>query len=165
MKVLTAPVDLSGPRPWVFLAGGITACPEWQADIIDLLHSSQKGTLLNPRRKDFPIDDPSAAEEQIRWEYHALEEADIFSMWFCNAPSDQPICMYELGRHLAVRAASECVLGVESGYRRETDVRIQAELARPLLSISSTLLEHAAKIQLAARENGPCSPASDHEVS
>ena len=34
-------------------------------------------TVLNPRRKNFPIDDPKAAREQIVWKYHALRDANV----------------------------------------------------------------------------------------
>ena len=102
MKVITALEDVEGPRPYVFLAGGITNCPEWQVEVIDKLKDFSKGTLLNPRRKNFPINDPNASREQIEWEFNAISNCDIFSMWFCKGESDQPICMYELGRNLTL---------------------------------------------------------------
>jgi hypothetical protein len=114
------------PRPWVFLAGGICNCPDWQAEIVKLLSDLDDGTLLNPRRKNFPIHDPGAARKQITWEFNAIKKADIFSMWFCAGPSDQPICMFELGANLW-RFTPICI-GIEPGYRREQDVRIQMEL-------------------------------------
>ena len=66
-----------------------------------------------------------------------LEQADIFTMWFANAPnSDQPICFYELGRNLAVSEIRRneygshrpCVVGCEAGWKRERDVIIQSRL-------------------------------------
>ena len=57
-------------------------------------------------------------------------------MYFCNNDSDQPICMYELGRNivrLQNRFPSDwekrIVISVEAGYRRQADVLIQTELA------------------------------------
>ena len=35
-----------------FIAGGITNCPDWQADIVEMLKDTDL-TLLNPRRADF----------------------------------------------------------------------------------------------------------------
>ena len=55
----------------VFLAGGITGCPDWQSDIVKMLSDTDL-TLLNPRRADFPIGDPDAAFDQIQWEHNAL---------------------------------------------------------------------------------------------
>ena len=36
----------------------------------------------NPRRKDFPINDPIASEEQITWEFEHLKNSDIIIFWF-----------------------------------------------------------------------------------
>ena len=46
----------------LFLAGGITNCELWQNDIIKLLKDKEELTIYNPRRKNFPINDPSAAK-------------------------------------------------------------------------------------------------------
>ena len=144
MKIMTAVESLSKiERPAVFLAGGITNCPEWQDYVIEKLKDLEIGTLLNPRRKNFPIHDPNASKEQITWEFRALERADIFSMWFSNAPSDQPICFYELGRHLAIKESlmdfDTIVIGVEKGFKREQDVHIQTGLVCPTIPIYDNL--------------------------
>jgi len=132
MDVITAPEKIPGnvSRPTVFLAGGITNCPNWQREIIEMLKDVQ-GTILNPRRENFPVGDPNSAVEQITWEFNAIEMCDIFSIWFCAGPSDQPICMYELGRNLLKRedCPDQVLIGIEPGYKREMDVRIQADLA------------------------------------
>lgn len=152
MKVITAVEPIEMGYPSVFLAGGITNCPEWQDVVIKKLVGRKQGTLLNPRRKNFPIDDPNAAKEQIMWEFEALTAVDIFSMWFSNAPSDQPICMYELGRYLVLKAIygdlDRVAIGIETGYKRESDVRIQTELIDTRLAtrISSSLEEHVVRI-------------------
>ena len=117
------------------------------------------GVLMNPRRANFPIHDPNAAKEQISWEFSCLSRADVISMWFCNCPSDQPICFYELGRHLALRRAfgeivNEVVIGVEKGFKRSQDVYIQTELVSPKLAlrISDNLEQHAKNILGAMRK-------------
>ena len=141
--------------PTVFLAGGITNCPDWQKETISLL-ADELITILNPRRKNFPIHDPNAAKEQIEWEFHALNNANIFSMWFCNANSDQPICMYELGRHLALHSNNldAVVIGIEPGYRRAQDVFIQSGLIDSSipLRISDNLQDHATNIKEAVKK-------------
>lgn len=136
MQVITAPEPIPPEGiPAVFLAGGVTNCPLWQDEIIEILDRKSRERemedfiVLNPRRKNFPIHDPNAAKEQITWEFRAIERAEVFSMWFCNSPSDQPICMYELGRNLVCKLW--VCIGIEPGYRRENDVRIQTKLARP----------------------------------
>lgn len=140
MRVITAPEyyepydkDIS-----VFLAGGITNCHDWQSEVIKNLNVNNPSSLIvfNPRRKNFPIEDKSAAYTQIKWEYEMLERCDIFSMYFSSGDSDQPICMYELGRNILrmqMRHPADwqdrIVISVEYDYRRKQDVLIQTELA------------------------------------
>lgn len=147
-------VDQDLPRPLVFLAGGITDCPEWQWEIADKLDDYSYGTLINPRRKDFPINNPDAAEKQIAWEHNALWMSDIFSIWFCNSSSVQPICMFELGAHLSrfyMGDDLDIVIGIEPGYAREQDVRIQTSLIDENLAkwITTSLDDHAKEIKRA----------------
>lgn len=142
MRVITAPdnYEIKPDEISLFLAGGITNCPNWQKEIIDLL--KQDDTFLdqlvvfNPRRENFPIHDPNAAYEQIEWEFTYLEQADIFSMYFCGGVSDQPICMYELGRYTSRMQSkypstwmSRLIISAESGYNRKLDVLVQMNLA------------------------------------
>jgi len=141
------------PGPLVFLAGGITGCPDWQHEArIELERDDGTGkplhpcTILNPRRADFPMADPMAAAEQIAWEYDALRDADIVLFWFCKE-TVQPIVLFELGatmeRHyyeddedesdtpLEKRwGGDKCVIGVEEGYARVQDVQLQVALRR-----------------------------------
>jgi hypothetical protein len=61
--------------PSIFLACGITGCPDWQRDA----RTSLAGTglvVLNPRRSHY---DPAtgADEEQVSWEVRHLQLADI----------------------------------------------------------------------------------------
>ena len=55
----------------IFIAGGITNCPDWQSEIVELLNNADV-VLLNPRRKNFPINEPRASKEQIQWEFENL---------------------------------------------------------------------------------------------
>lgn len=172
MNVITAPQPFDKDEISIFLAGGITDCPWWQDELIHKL-SFQGGsivinpeihllgkkkplniTVLNPRRRNFPIDDPAAAEQQIAWEYKALRTCTVFSIWFCAGISVQPICMYELGRHLALYCDSSVgpkhvIIGIEPGYLREQDVRIQTRLACPYVAdrITNSLGAHALQIE------------------
>ena len=163
MKVITAPQDYEPQEHDIlcFLAGGITNCDDWQKEVIECLQYVNPGTLIvfNPRREDFPIHDPIAAKEQITWEFENLNKADIFSMYFCSGESDQPICMYELGRHLErmikdypyIEIADRIVVSVEDGYRRKNDVIIQTKLAleRPdyrFVTTHATPFDHAEDI-------------------
>ena len=145
MDVITAPelVLFEYTKISVFLAGGITNCRNWQREVIEYLrqydiNNSLNLRVFNPRRDNFDItkDDP---EKQIRWEYATINyRADIFSMYFCNSESDQPICMYELGMHLGKLSEKirgdvwdhglRTIISVEDGYKRANDVLIQTDL-------------------------------------
>ena len=58
----------------LFMAGGITNCPDWQSELIKKIKDIDGLTVYNPRRKNFPIKDPNASNEQITWEYNKLKE-------------------------------------------------------------------------------------------
>ena len=148
MKVITAVEEYKRQAGDItcFLAGGITNCDLWQDEVIDHLKEILKDEdtddfiVFNPRRKNFPIGVPGESERQITWEFNRLQESDIFSMYFCNSNSDQPICMYELGRNLykkldnwthnmLLTPANRIVISIEEGYNRQNDVIIQTKLA------------------------------------
>ena len=138
MKVVTAVEEYSPKEDEisVFLAGGVTGCWDWQKAVIEELEKKEDTenlVVFSPRRENFPIEDPNAAQEQIEWEYKYLHIADIFSMYFTAGESTQPICMYELGVHLTRAEMGDLpetvVISVEDGYVRSQDVIIQSELA------------------------------------
>ncbi|PRW62128.1 nucleoside 2-deoxyribosyltransferase domain-containing protein [Actinopolyspora mortivallis] len=129
----------AGDGPLVFLAGGITGCPDWQREAVRGL-STTDWVVANPRRQNFPIGDPSAAETQIRWEHRHLTRADLVLFWFPASDAQvttQPIALYELGA--AAAGGRRLVVGAAPGYPRQTDVRLQLWLARPDVEVQSTL--------------------------
>lgn len=141
VEALALPEGL--PHPWVFMAGGITGCPDWQSELVDLLRDTT-GTLLNPRRKNFPINDPNASEAQILWEHRMLRAADAISFWF---PKDTlcPIVLYELGAWSMT--GKPLFIAAESGYQRQLDVQIQTRFVRPDLMVSDSLGVLAAQVR------------------
>ena len=128
----------------VFLAGGICKCELWQQTVIKLLLNDETISLspdfndlyiLNPRRVDW-IDEPGAAERQIEWEFDMIERCDMFTMYFAGGESDQPICMYELGRNIEKMKTKfpdswweRIVITCDSSYKRLNDVIVQTRLA------------------------------------
>ena len=143
----------------LFMAGGITGCPDWQRDLRNLLFMQcPKLSVCNPRRDNFPIDDPNAVKEQINWEFDAMMMADAISFWF-SKETLQPIVMFELGRwstpcHPILYAdppsspnpgqtsvvkikniPKKIFVGVQCDYPRRKDVEVQLELIRPDLEI------------------------------
>lgn len=127
----------------VFMAGGITGCPDWQTLLIHHLWHTDL-VLFNPRRRDFPIDDPDAAQGQIEWEHYYLDVADRILFWF---PKETlcPIVLYELGRW--TKSNKFIAIGIEPGYQREQDVRIQTALERPEVPIVDNLADLALAIR------------------
>ena len=128
----------------VFLAGGICKCIKWQDmvigdflndDTIDLSNDFNGVCLINPRRTDW-IEEPSAAQKQIEWEFDMIENCDVFTMYFAGGESDQPICMYELGRNILKMRyeypntwTERIVITCDMNYKRLNDVLIQTRLA------------------------------------
>jgi hypothetical protein len=111
----------------LFLAGGISGCPDWQREIVALLADTPL-VLFNPRRADFPIHDPSAAEAQIAWEHEHLRRAEAILFWFpCETLN--PIVLYELGAWSMTN--KPLFVGVHPDYQRRQDVEIQTRLVRP----------------------------------
>lgn len=134
----------------IFLAGGITGCPDWQAEVLKAFKfMSDEIVLVSPRRADFPIGDPGAAEVQIKWEYDALRFADMILFWF---PEETlcPIVLYELGCWTVKQPLKTIFIGVHPGYKRKQDVDIQTALARPAMPIYTSLMGVTEAIREAA---------------
>jgi hypothetical protein len=124
----------------LFLAGGITNCPDWQSPLIVELRKLNLKDLIvyNPRRANFPMHDPNAAEEQITWEYEHLKSCDYYVFWFAKG-SLNPIVLYELGMYGNSSKKPMCIC-IDNEYERSQDVVIQTKLARkdvPIFSFSS----------------------------
>ena len=128
----------------LFLAGGISNCPDWQAVLIDDIKAIPNLTVYNPRRKNFPIGDPNAAEQQITWEFNHLRDADIVIFWFSKG-SLNPIVLYELGMW-GNSNNRPMIVGIDEGYERKQDVEIQTRLSRPNIPIVYSLEEMSEKI-------------------
>ena len=137
MIVITAPERCPMAQPTVFLAGGITNCPDWQQDVISLL-KNQNVTLFNPRREHFDVTDPSASKIQIEWEFDFLRAANAVLFWFAGG-SLNPIALFEYGKELG-RNTKNLFVGCDLSYSRRLDVIEQTRLARPNLIIHDSIL-------------------------
>lgn len=135
----------------LFLAGGITNCPDWQSNLIQLLEkyeTTEDLLVFNPRRAT-PLPEQHA-HEQIKWEYERLHDADVISFWF-SAGSLNPITLYELGMWGNSRDRRVCI-GIDPDYEREFDVVWQTFLARPEINIVYSLSDLAQEINLMLEE-------------
>ncbi len=126
----------------VFLAGGITNCPDWQCDIADLLEGTHL-VLLNPRREHFPIGDPQAAPEQIAWEHRYLRKASAVLFWFPHETLC-PIVLYELGAWSMTD--KPIFVGVHPEYKRRLDVELQTRFVRPKVKVVYSLQDLASQV-------------------
>lgn len=134
-RYVEAPHYYHGDQPALFLAGGISNCPDWQATLRPLLADSV-WVLLNPRRTDFPMHDPHAAAEQIEWEFQHLRLASAVLFWFpCETLC--PITLYELGAWSMT--SKPLFIGTHPTYQRRPDVLIQTRLARPDITVVDSL--------------------------
>jgi Nucleoside 2-deoxyribosyltransferase like len=145
MKYIQCPTEANPQNlePTLFLAGGISSCPDWQSELTAKLECTN-WTILNPRRNDFDAGDSSLAESQIEWEFRHLRLATSIAFWF---PSETlcPITLYELGAWSMTD--KPLFLGVDPKYQRFLDVKIQTKLARPDVVILESLTDLASALQ------------------
>ena len=136
--LVEAPDEREPAGPSLFLGGGISGCPDWQAEVVRIIAelAERPLTIFNPRRANFPIHNPSAAEAQIRWEHRYLRKASAILFWF---PKETlcPITLYELGAWSMTD--KPLAVGVHPEYARRIDVEIQTKLARPDVSVAYDL--------------------------
>jgi hypothetical protein len=142
-RYLEAPHEFTGPEPSLFLAGGITGTFDWQTEIVRLLGDAPL-VVLNPRRRNFPMDDPTAARSQIEWEFRHLRRATVALFWFpCETLC--PIALYELGGRATT--TQPFFVGTHPDYQRKLDVTIQLKLARPEVRVVHSLREMAEQVK------------------
>jgi hypothetical protein len=143
-RYVEAPDEYDGPGPSLFLAGGISGTFDWQTDVVQRLGDLPL-VLLNPRRRTFPMDDPSAAEGQIAWEFRHLRRATAVLFWF---PPETlcPIALFELGGRTLVPEQALFV-GTHPDYQRRLDVEIQLRLARPEVAVAADTAALAGQVR------------------
>lgn len=136
----------SDGRVTVFLAGGITGCPDWQRDIRCFLSAINQPVMTwNPRKKDWNMEcdgSPDAVLKQIKWEYERLEAADIILFWFPKATLC-PIVLHEFGRYNTKEQLKNrrLVVGTEEGYARHMDVELQTKCTGTGITIHRKLTD------------------------
>jgi hypothetical protein len=135
MIYVEAPNVIESDKKSIFLAGGITGCSEWQKELANNI-AELDIVVYNPRRKNFPMDDPTAAQAQITWEFVHLKKASMISFWF-GSETIQPIVLFEYGKWIV--SNKPIAVGVDPKYQRKQDVEIQTTLERPGLKIVYSL--------------------------
>lgn len=143
MRYIECPQVYNRNERSLFLAGGISNCPNWQSDLVKLLVDADLA-LLNPRRKFYPIDNHNLEEEQIAWEFEHLARASAVSFWFTKETLC-PITLYELGKQNS--GNKTLFVGVHPEYSRKRDIEIQTKLSRPEITIVYSLHNLAEQIK------------------
>lgn len=132
MKYIEAPEKHYTGEISIFLAGGITNCPDWQKEMVELLKDLDI-VIFNPRRENFPIGEKTAAYEQIEWEFEFLDRVDMILFWFSRG-SLNPIVLFEYGKWLmntrtkGLGIYKPIFVGIDPEYERRADVEIQTNL-------------------------------------
>jgi len=131
MKYVEAPSEYSGDEYSIFLAGGISRCPNWQQELV-LRLSDTDLIVYNPRRANFPMGNELEGIKQIRWEWDYLQKVDYISFWF---PKETlcPITLFELGSWSM--SETKLFVGCHPDYPRRFDVEVQLSLRCPEIKI------------------------------
>lgn len=142
MRYIEALTKYYGNDLSLFMGGGITGCDDWQSELATKLKNEDL-VLLNPRRKNFPMDDPEASKEQIEWEHYHLGKSNAVSFWF---PKETlcPITLFELGKQSVL--GKPLFVGVHPEYQRKLDVEVQMKLERPGIKVVYSLNDLASQI-------------------
>lgn len=124
----------------IFLAGGISNCPDWQSSMIESFGESTTSPYLilyNPRRAHINLKDIDVARQQIRWEHEQLVKSEVILFWFPKE-SICPITLFELGRWTG-ELNKTVFVGVDPDYSRKVDIEEQMKLVRPKMKIAESL--------------------------
>lgn len=143
IEIVQAPKDTKLNGITIFLAGGISNCPNWQAKIsnkieynqtlFDLSKKYSKNIIVyNPRCETRPEETP-----QIIWEFERLEKSNIISFWFSGG-SVNPITLFEYGAHFK-NPNKKIIVGCDPTYERKVNVILQTKLAMPNLKVFSNI--------------------------
>lgn len=143
MEIFNAPETVGHLSGGLFIAGGISNCPDWQGAFIELL-GDLPTHAYNPRRWVYE-EGGDVAREQIAWEFNALTASDTVSFWF---PKETlcPITLFELGR-FSHEKNTTLFVGVHPEYARKFDVVEQMRLARPEVQIATSLEDLARQVR------------------
>lgn len=142
MRYIEALNMYNGDDPSLFLAGGISGCPDWQQDMVAKLRQRTKLVILNPRRAQFQPD-KNTEKAQVGWEHHHLRKATAISFWFPKE-SICPITLFELGAWSITN--KKIFVGADPDYPKFQNIQIQMALVRASMTIVTSIEELAEDI-------------------
>ena len=141
-KIIRSPEPLSDQTNCsIFLAGGISNCPDWQEGVGKSLEENTHATIYNPRRVDFDITAyEDVSRQQITWEFYALRMSKVNLFWFpCETVC--PITLFELGSAIHRLHPGALMVGAHPDYSRRFDLIEQSRLAGSPIRIFDNLPE------------------------
>jgi hypothetical protein len=144
MREVKAPnFEAAGTEKSLFIAGGISNCPDWQFQFINLLKSTRL-VVYNPRRSDFDVSKKEESVRQIEWEHHMLLASSAVSFWF---PKETlcSITLFELGKMASKHG--QIFVGVHPDYARKQDVEVQMRLMRPHVRVVYNIDDLATQVK------------------
>lgn len=138
-RPLASELSLTGDdvSSFIFMAGGISHCPDWQKPLASRFLETTNAVIFNPRRENFTFS-IKTQEEQITWEFDYLALCRNILFWF---PSETlcPITLFELGK--ISTSNKNIVVGCHYLYKRRDDVVEQLKLAKPNIVVLDCLDE------------------------
>jgi hypothetical protein len=128
-KIITSPEAIEHPfQKSIFLAGGISNCPNWQKDVAERIATETDAIVYNPRRLDFDMTAyEDISRQQIIWEWHALRVSTFNLFWF---PQETlcPITLLEYGSAMERLREGALMCGTHPNYQRRFDLIEQTKL-------------------------------------
>lgn len=132
----------------LFLGGGISNCPDWQAEAIDILSTQFNNgyTVSNPRRSEGLERTGDEAARQIAWEHKNISRAEAIMFWF---PEETlcPITLFELGVELG-KLNRKIYVGTHPNYQRRFDLIEQIKLVEKSVKNDKSLNNEQKKVKL-----------------
>lgn len=126
-KIIKCPGKIETNEVSIFLAGGITDCPDWQSIAERKIARHTDAVIYNSRRDSFDVNDPNASVEQINWEFNALRASTINLFWF-PFQTLCPITLLEYGTALVRIDPKNLICGTHKIYKRKFDIEEQTKL-------------------------------------
>lgn len=136
-QTITSPAESSETSQTLFLAGGISNCPDWQSPVAELLEERTTLTVFNPRRNGWNMENSDEeSTKQIIWEHKHLDQSETILFWF---PMETlcPITLFEYGKFLV--SGKALIVGAHPEYQRRLDLEVQTKLERPNLKVWDNL--------------------------
>ena len=138
-QVYTAPAYIPRENIYtLFLAGAIDMgrAENWQQAVIAGLESRDDLIILNPRRVAFNNMSPELADEQMLWEFDALERANTVFMWF-PGNSTAHTSFFEAGFYWQ---SGKLFVGADPQYHRYRYLQLMADRYRIELHSSLSMM-------------------------